>query len=40
MNFNTHLTYNPKTFNYVFKDQENLYQGSGNSWSLGFEYSF
>jgi len=40
MNFNTHLTFQPKTFNYVFKDQSNLYQGSGNAWSLGFEYSF
>jgi len=40
MNFNTHLTYQPKTFNYVFKDQQNLYQDKGNAWSLGFEYSF
>lgn len=40
MNFNTHLTYNPKTFNWVFEDQSNLYQDSGNAWSLGFEYSF
>lgn len=40
MNFNMHVTYNPKTFNYVFEDQANLYQDGGNSWSVGFEYSF
>jgi hypothetical protein len=40
MNVNLHVTYNPKTFNYVFEDQANLYQDGGNSWSVGFEYSF
>ncbi len=41
MNFSTHLTYNPKTFNWVFKDTDSaLYADKGNSWGLGFEYSF
>jgi hypothetical protein len=40
MNVNLHVTYNPKTFNYVFEDQANLYQDGGKSWSVGFEYSF
>ncbi len=40
MNFSVHLNYNPKTFNYVFKDQADLYRDNGNSWQLGFEYSF
>jgi hypothetical protein len=40
MNFSTHLTYNPRVQNRVFDDQRNLYQGSGKSYTLGFEYNF
>ncbi len=40
MNFSTHLVLTPRTQNRVFEDQKNLYQGDGNSYSLGFEYSF
>src|SRR5262249_50023452 len=40
MNFSTHLVINPRVQNRVFDDQRNLYQGDGNSYSLGFEYNF
>jgi hypothetical protein len=40
MNFSTHLVINPRTQNRVFEDQKNLYQGEGDSYSLGFEYNF
>jgi hypothetical protein len=40
MNFSTHLVITPRTQNRVFEDQKNLYQGEGDSYSLGFEYNF
>ena len=40
MNFSTHLVITPRTQNRVFDDQKNLYQGEGDSYSLGFEYNF
>lgn len=40
MNFSTRLVINPRTQNRVFDDQKNLYQGDGDSYSLGFEYNF
>ena len=40
MNFSTHLNITPRTQNRVFEDQKNLYQGEGDSYSLGFEYNF
>jgi hypothetical protein len=40
MNFSTHLVINPRTQNRVFEDQKSLYQGEGDSYSLGFEYNF
>jgi hypothetical protein len=40
MNFSTHFVYNPRVQNRVFDDQRNLYQGEGNSYTVGFEYNF
>lgn len=40
MNFSTHLYWTPRVQNIVFKDEKHLYQGKGDSWSVGFEYNF
>ncbi len=40
MNVSVNLGYTPRVQNRVFADQQNLYLGNGNSYSLGTEYSF
>lgn len=39
MNFSVHLAYNPIAQNIVFRDQQDLYLGDGDSYRFGFEYN-
>jgi hypothetical protein len=40
MNFSVHFIYNPRVQNFVFEDQKQLFNNTGTSWDVGFEYNF